>query len=107
MQNRLTDTENKLVLQKGRGKGEGQISGYGINRDKPPYIKGISNEDTLYRTGNYIQYPAVTYNGVYTPKILNHNVMYLKLTQHCKSIILQFFKKRASKKTTSPALSRA
>ena len=40
MQNRLTDTENKLVLQKGRGKGEGQISGYGINRDKPPYIKG-------------------------------------------------------------------
>ena len=35
----------------------------GINRYTLLYVKQITNKDLLYSTGNYIQYPIVTYNG--------------------------------------------
>ena len=57
----------------------------------------------MYSTGNYIQYLVVNYNGKESKKIyryihiyvyLNHFAVHLKLTQHCKSTILQFKKRR-------------
>ena len=48
-----------------RGKaGEGGINQeFGIKRYTLLYIKQINNKDLLYSTGNYIQYPVITYNG--------------------------------------------
>ena len=53
-------------------------------------------------TGNYVQYLIITYNGkeyvkehiythtyIYTHIKLNPFAIHLKLTQHCKSTILQ------------------
>ena len=37
--------------------------GYGINRDKLLYMIYVNNKDLLYRTGNYIQYLVIIYNG--------------------------------------------
>ena len=63
-------------------------------------IDKINNKVLLYNTGNYIQYPVITiieknmkkefYIYIYS----NHFAVHLKLTQHCKSPILQFKKKR-------------
>ena len=60
----------------------------------------MSNKDLLYHIGNYIQYPAIIYDGkesekeyicayIYTHIQLNHSAVHLKLTQCCKSTILQ------------------
>ena len=35
----------------------------GISRHKLSYTKQINNEDLLYNTGNYIQYPVISHNG--------------------------------------------
>ena len=50
----------------------------------------------VYSTGNSIQYSVMTYTGeesktkwIYVCVKLIHFAMHLKLTQHCKSIILQ------------------
>ena len=56
-----------------------------------------------YSTGNYTQCSVITYNGkeyiyiyiyiyihTHTHIYMNHFAVYQKLTQHCKSIILQF-----------------
>ena len=63
-------------------------------------------QDILYGTRNYTQYFAITSMGKeserelrYICVKLNHFAVYLKLTQHCKSTILQFKKKK--KKRTS------
>ena len=65
------------------------------------YIKQISNKDLLCNTGNYIQYFVLTCTGkasekeytyiiiMYIHIKLNHFAAYLKLTQHCKSSLLQ------------------
>ena len=58
---------------------EGINKGVGIHRYKLLYIKQKTNKDLLYSTGNYIQYLAITYNGIYSEKKLNHFVVYLKL----------------------------
>ena len=34
-----------------------------MNRYTLLHIKQINNKDLLYSTGNYTQYPALTYNG--------------------------------------------
>ena len=48
--------------------------------------------------GNYIQYLAITYNEkeyihIHTHIYINHFAIHQKLTQHCKSTILQLKKK--------------
>ena len=80
-----------------RGKGINQE--LGINRYTPLYIKQITNKDLLYSTGNYIQYLVKTYKGKESEKEYIHThthklkdfAVHPKLTQHCKSTILQFF----------------
>ena len=102
--NRLTDIENKFMVTKGE-RGEGGINQeFRINRYTLLYIKQI-NKVLPYNTGKYIQYLIITYNGkeyekeyiyIYIYISLNYCVEHLKLTQHCKSTILQF-KKRQKK----------
>ena len=41
----------------------------------------------MYSTGNYTQYLVVTYKKIYIE--LNHVVLHLKATQHCKMTIFQ------------------
>ena len=58
----------------------------------------VNNKDLLYSTGNYIHYLVINYNGKELKKYryihiyveLNHFSVHLKLTQYCKSNILQF-----------------
>ena len=60
----------------------------------------MNNKGLLYSTGNHIQYLTMTYNEkesekeyiyiyIYIYIKLNRFAVYLKLTQHCKSIICQ------------------
>jgi len=50
--------------QRGSGKGVGRINQeYGINRSTLPCVKETDNKDSLYNTGNYIQYLIINYNG--------------------------------------------
>ena len=67
-----------------------------ISRCKLFYIEWINNKVLLYSTGNYSQYPVINYNGkeyqkeyIYTYIELNHFAVHQKLTQHCKSSMLQ------------------
>ena len=60
-ENRPTDTENRLVVATGEGKDK--LEEFGMNRYTLLRIKQINNKDLLYSTGNYTQYPALTYNG--------------------------------------------
>ena len=54
LQNKLTDTENKLLVTKGAG---GVINQeLGINRYTPVCIKQITNKEPLNITGSSIQY---------------------------------------------------
>ena len=60
------------------------------------------DKDLLYNTGNYTQYFTITYKGKESEKSiyvqLNHGATYLKLIYCCKSIILQFRKKKKNLK---------
>ena len=57
-----TDIENKfVVIKEERCKG-GINQEYRINRYALLYIKWINNKDSLYSTGNYIQYLIIMYN---------------------------------------------
>ena len=60
----------------------------------------INNNDLLYTTANFIQYPVINHNGcraggrfrrdrTYKYLRLIHAVVSQKTTQHCKAIILQ------------------
>ena len=72
---------------------------FGVSRCKPLHIEWINKKVLLYSTGNYIQYPVINHNGkeskesIYMYVKLNHFVLQKKLTQHCKSTILQLKKK--------------
>ena len=85
----------------GRGDGGGMDYEFGISRCKLVYIEWINNKVLLYSTGNYIQDPGINHNGKeyekeYMYMYNNHLAVQQKLTQHCKSTILQqneFFKK--------------
>ena len=71
----------------------------------------------MYSTRTYIQYLVITYNGknlkkniyiyIYDSqeyeKNMNHFVVHQKLTQHCKSTILQF-KKKSAKENNFPSM---
>ena len=64
-----------------------------MNRYTPLYIKLINKKKLLYSTGKYIHYLVITYNGKDSEKELNHLTVHLKLTQYCKSTIVQFKKR--------------
>ena len=75
---------------------------FGINRCKLLYREWINNKVLLYSTGSYIQDPVINHNGkeykkrMYICVKLSHLAVQQKLTQRCKSTILQF-KRRLSK----------
>ena len=78
--------------------GRGTHWQYGINRCTLPHIKQINNKDLPYSKGNYTQYIVINYNGAEFLKEyryihiyiqLYHFAVHLKLTQSCKSTILQ------------------
>ena len=55
---RLTDTESRVVVVRGRGEkagASGMDGEFGVNRGKPLHLEWISNEVLLYSTGNYGQ----------------------------------------------------
>ena len=67
----------------------------GVSRYKLLYIEWMDNKVLLYSTGNFSQYPVINHNGkeykkrMYIYVQLNHFAVQQKLTQHCKSTILQ------------------
>ena len=61
--NRITDIENRLVVAKGKGVGEGMEWEVEVSRYKLLYIEWRKNKVLLYSTENYIQYPMINYNG--------------------------------------------
>ena len=80
----------------GVGEGRGRMEWeFGISRCKLLYIRWINNKVLVYSTGNYIQYPVINHNRKEYEKeyiyvcIMNHFAIQQKLTQHCKSTILQ------------------
>ena len=60
--NRLTGTENRLVVAKGGEVVERRIGSLGLV-DANYYIEWINNKVLLYSTGNYIQYPVINHSG--------------------------------------------
>ena len=61
-----------------------------------PSIKQITNKDLLYSTRNSTQYSVITHmrkesekEWIYVYVLLNHFAVYLKITQHFESTILQ------------------
>ena len=96
--NRLTDIENRLVVDNGEGCGGGMDGEFGISRCKLFYMWWINHKALLYSTGNYIQYPQISHNGNEYKKMcvcvsvcikLNHFAVQQKWTQHDKSTLLQ------------------
>ena len=59
--NKLTDTENRLVVTKG-DEGGGGMHWVRINRGKLSCISWIDNKVLLYSTGESIQYPMIKKN---------------------------------------------
>ena len=67
---------------------------FGISRCKLLYIESINKKVLLYSLGNYIHYPMINLNGKEYEKeymyiSLNQFAISQKLTQLCKSTILQ------------------
>ena len=84
-----------LWSPRGRGGRVGIEWEVGISRCKLRYIEWINNKVLLQSTGKYIQHPVINCNGKEYEKeyvYLNHFAVHQKLTQHCKSTILQFKK---------------
>ena len=61
--NRLTGIENRLLVAKGEGVGEGMDWEIGVSRCRLLHIEWINSKVLLYSTGNYIQYPMINHNG--------------------------------------------
>ena len=55
-------------------------------------MKYINNKDPLYSTWDYDQYLVITYNGKDSKSLCMSETVHLKLTQYCKSTLLQFEK---------------
>ena len=105
------DIENRLVVVKGERVGGWVKWEAGVSRCKLLYIEWINNKVLLYSTDNYIQYPmiiimeknilekqnmcvcvCVCVCKIYIHVKLNHFAAQEKLTEKCKSPILQFLK---------------
>ena len=79
------------------------VSLLGVWRCKLFYIRWMNNKILLYSPRNCIQHPVVNHNGkeyekeyIYIYK--THFAVLQKLTQHCKSTVLQYNKKKKHKK---------
>ena len=66
---------------------------YGFHSNRDQFFKN----QHLYSIGNSTQYSVMAYTGkesekewIYVYVQLNHFAVHLKLTQHCKSTILQY-----------------
>ena len=59
---RLMDIENRLVVAKEEGVGEGMKWETGVSRYKFLYVEWI-NKVLLHSTENHSQYPMVNHNG--------------------------------------------
>ena len=57
-----SQTENKLLVDKGVGVGEGWIGSLGL-ADAHSYIEQTNNKILLYSTGNYIHYLVLNHYG--------------------------------------------
>ena len=86
---RLTDFENKLIITRGQGCGEGIVWEFGIDMYTLLYLKQITNKDLLYSMGNSAQcYVAAWMRGEFGGEWilvyvwLNPFVVHLKLSQH-------------------------
>ena len=71
---------------------------FGISRCNLLRIEWVNNKVLLYSTENYTQYPVMNHNGKeYEKEYICITASLLlsqqKLTQHCKSTILQLKKK--------------
>ena len=60
---RLTDTENRLVVAKGDGKGSGMDWEFWVSRCKLLHLELISNEVLVYNTGNCIPSLGIDHYG--------------------------------------------
>ena len=91
LQNRLTDSENKLMIPGvGEGWKEGIVREFGMDTYTLRYLKWITNKDLLYSTGNSAQcYVAAWMGGEFREEWihvyvwLNPFAVHLKLSQHC------------------------
>ena len=90
--NRLTDIEKRIVTKE-QGRGDKLVWDWQIQTT----IYKIDKKDLQFSTGNY-NLKSSNNLRIY---IVFHFVVYLKLTQHCKSIILQ--KKILSRKQNPKA----
>ena len=90
------------MVAKGEGCGGGKDWEFGVSRCKLLCIEWINNKVPLYNTGNYIQYPVINHNGKYKKElyicITESLCCTAVITQHCKSTILQFKKKKEKKR---------
>ena len=88
--NELKIIDIYVWLPRGSGSRGGRDWEFWISRCKLLYLEWINNKVPLYSTGNYIQYPVINHDGKeYICIYLNHFAVQQKLTQHCKSTILQ------------------
>ena len=86
----------------------GQLREVGIDMSTLLYLTGITNKVRLYSTGNTAQcYVAAWMGGefggewIHVYVWLSHSAVHLKLSQHCKSAILQYKIKHFLKKDYS------
>ena len=82
--------KTNLWFPQGKVVGGGMNLEFGINRYKLLYKKKINHKDVLYvyiYICVYIYIYIYIYIHIYIK--LNHFAVHLKLTQHCKSTILQ------------------
>ena len=93
--NRLTDFE-KLMVTEGDRCGRGVGWGFGIGTHTLRYIEWLTNGDLLYITENPTQYSVIVCGGkeherewIWVYLWLNHFLVQQKLSQTCKSTILQ------------------
>ena len=96
-----TDSQ-KTIYGYQRGSGGGINQEFWMNRYTLLYIKQITDKGSLCSTENYVQYILITYSGkesekeytyiyihTYTHIQMNHFAVHMKVTQCCKSTILQ------------------
>ena len=81
------------MVAKGEVGGGGKNWEFGIRRCKLLHVEWINNKVLLYSTQNYIQYPMINHNEKDCSKKecidMYHFAVQQKLTQHCKSTLLQ------------------
>ena len=82
-----------MVTRGKDGKGGGIVGEFGIDMYTLLYLKWVINRDLLYSTGNSAQYSVMAYMGKESKKRVDICICItdsdLKLTQDCKSTILQ------------------